>query len=83
MNKFSALISATVAALLFAAGSAHAAPQEVVKLPRVVITGKSVPAAAQVAQVMKLPRVVVAGLSVRTQLQLQTLAAAKPATRAL
>lgn len=62
----SALFSA-----LFAAAAAQAAPHNIVKLPRVVITGKSVPAAQQV---VTLPRVVVVGMSTTT-LQRQLLAA--------
>jgi hypothetical protein len=67
------------AATLFAFAAAQATPQEVVKLPRVVITGKSVQAEQKV--VVQLPRVVVTGLSINSQLQQQTLAAAKPARR--
>ena len=78
MSKQITLIQSVVAALLLSAGAAHAAPQEVVKLPRVVITGKSAVATTQVVQ---LPRVVVSGLSIKSQLQQQTLAAAKPAAR--
>ena len=60
------------AVVLLATAAAQAAPQNVVKLPRVVITGKSVPAAQQV---VTLPRVVVVGYSAETQLQRQLLAA--------
>ena len=54
--------------------AAQAAPQEIVKLPRVVITGK---ATQQVAlqDVVKLPRVVVVGYSQKTLEQRQLLAA--------
>ena len=45
--------AAAVAAFAFTAFAAHAAPQEVKTLPRVVITGKASP------QVAQLPRVVV------------------------
>ena len=79
MSKQITLIQSVVAALLLAAGAAHAAPQEVVKLPRVVITGKSAPAAE--VKLVQLPRVVIVGLSMNSQLQRQVLAAAKPATR--
>jgi hypothetical protein len=54
MSKQTTLIQATVAALLLAVGVAQAAPQEIVKLPRVVVTGKAVTIAT-------LPRVVVVG----------------------
>jgi len=49
----------TAAALTLAALTASAAPQEVVKLPRVVITGHSA------SQMVQLPRVVVTGTAVR------------------
>jgi hypothetical protein len=81
MNTTSKLSQALVAAAaLLALGAAQAAPQEVVKLPRVVITGKSV-ATAEPQQIVQLPRVVIVGLSVESQLRQQTLAAAKPARR--
>lgn len=64
----------TVAALSLVAVTAHAAPQDVVKLPRVVITGKATPTVAQVHQ---LPRVVIVGYSQDT-LARQTLAAVSP-----
>ena len=99
MNKQTTLIQATVAALLLAVGLAYAAPQEIVKLPRVVITGKATPAATmnflprvvvtgkstpeQVAEVKVLPRVVVTGVSLNTQMQRQMFAAARPTVRAL
>lgn len=77
MNKQITLIQATLstvtAALLLSLGSAHAAPQEIVKLPRVVITGKATPDAAM----NHLPRVVVTGVSVQTQMKRQMLAAAQ------
>ncbi len=79
MSQQISLIQATVAALLLAVASsqsAHAAPQEIVKLPRVVVTGKAVTVAV-------LPRVVVVGYSLTTQLQQQTLAAAKSAAGAI
>lgn len=83
MNQQTPLIQATLsavtAALLMAAGPAHAAPQEIVKLPRVVITGK---AAAPVATVSYLPRVIVTGISVQTQMKRQMLADAANATAA-
>lgn len=79
MSKQITLIQATVAALLLAVGTAHAAPKpEVVKLPRVVLVGKSAPAELKVVQ---LPRVYVTGVSLNTLQQQQTLAAAKPARR--
>jgi len=58
-------------AALFAAAAAQAAPQNIVKLPRVVITGKAQHAEQQV---VILPRVVVVGVSNQT-LQRQLLAA--------
>ena len=62
MSQQITLIQATVAALLLAVGAAHAAaPQEIVKLPRVVVVGKAAPAAVQVAKIEVLPRVVVVG----------------------
>ncbi|KQV96269.1 MULTISPECIES: hypothetical protein [unclassified Roseateles] len=56
--------AAAVAAFVFTAFAASAAPQEVTKLPRVVITGK---ATQEVAQ---LPRVVITGYAVREVAQL-------------
>ena len=76
MSQHITRIQASVAALLLAFSAAHAAPQDLVKLPRVVITGKAVTIAT-------LPRVVVTGYSLATQLQQQTLAAAKSAARTL
>ncbi|MFG6412336.1 hypothetical protein ACG02S_00340 [Roseateles sp. DC23W] len=67
--------AAAVAAFAFTAFAAHAAPQEVKTLPRVVITGKAVKEVAQ------LPRVVVVGVSDATLLRQQTLAATKGAIR--
>ncbi|MDR7333329.1 hypothetical protein [Roseateles asaccharophilus] len=67
--------AAAVAAFAFTAFAAHAAPQDVKTLPRVVITGKATPEVAQ------LPRVVVVGASEATLLRQQTLAAAKSNTR--
>ena len=72
MSLQTTLFAATV--LAFSAVAAQAAPQEVVKLPRVVITGKASP------QVAQLPRVVVTGYSEATLLR-QTLAAAKTSTK--
>ncbi|CAN5144878.1 hypothetical protein BH11PSE10_BH11PSE10_07280 [soil metagenome] len=84
MSKQITLIQATVAAVLLAVGAAHAAApqQEIVELPRVVITGKAAP---QVAKIEQLPRVVVTGLSANTRMQQQLLAAgaARPGARAL
>ncbi|MCY4753014.1 hypothetical protein [Pelomonas aquatica] len=59
--------AAAVAAFAFTACAASAAPQQIQKLPRVVVTGK---AAQQVAQ---LPRVVVTGYAVRDVAQVQQL----------
>ena len=86
MSKQTTLISAIAAALLMAAGAAHAAPAKegVITLPRVVITGKAVKDPVQVAQVVQLPRVVVTGYSIEGQLRRQMLAqanAGKPARR--
>ena len=81
---------AAVAALAFSA-AAQAAPQEIVKLERVVITGKAVRAEPQiiavlprvvitgtaVREVAQLPRVVINGYSEATLLRQATLAAAK------
>lgn len=79
MSKQITLIQTTVAALLLAVGTAHAAPKpEVVKLPRVLIVGKSSPVEQKVVQ---LPRVLVTGVSLNTLQQQQTLASAKPARR--
>ena len=73
-------------ALAFTAAAAQAAPQQVVKLERVVVTGKAVREVAQLPRVVvtgyaqrevaQLPRVVVTGYS-ETTLARQTLAAAK------
>ncbi len=54
--------------------AAHAAPQEIVKLPRVVITGKAVQQVAA-QEVVKLPRVVVVGYNQKTLEQRELLAA--------
>lgn len=54
----------------------QAAPQKIEQLPRVVITGKSVPAGQQLV-VQQLPRVVIEGRSMAAQ----QLAAAKAARR--
>ena len=97
MSQQITLIQATVAALLFAVGAAQAASQEIVKLPRVVVTGTAVTVVTlprvvvvgkatpdvQVAKIEQLPRVVVTGYSLATRLQQQTLAAAKPAIRTI
>jgi len=81
---------AAVAALAFSA-AAQAAPQQVVKLERVVITGKAVREVAQlprvvvtgtaVREVAQLPRVVITGYSEATLLRQATLAAAKTTTK--
>ncbi|WP_457425217.1 hypothetical protein [Roseateles sp. P5_E7] len=80
----------TTVALAFSA-VAHAAPQEIVKLERVVITGKATRDIAQlprvvvtgyaVREVAQLPRVVVTGYSDATLLRNTTLAAAKTGTK--
>jgi hypothetical protein len=54
-------------AFAFTAFAANAAPQEIQKLPRVVITGKAAP------QVAQLPRVVVTGYAVRDVAQVEQL----------
>ncbi len=61
--------------------AAHAAPKDIVKLERVVVTGKAARAEPQV--VAQLPRVVVTGVSEATLLRNAVLAAAKttPAKR--
>ncbi|RZJ07012.1 MAG: hypothetical protein EOP39_17530 [Rubrivivax sp.] len=82
---FTAVIGAA-AALTFCV-AAHAAPQDVVKLERVVVTGKAVREVAQlprvvvtgtaVREVAQLPRVVVVGYSEATLMRNATLASAK------
>lgn len=62
--------AAAVAAFAFTALTAGAAPQEIQKLPRVVITGK---AQRDVAQIQQLPRVVITGTAVREVAQVQQL----------
>ncbi|MFN3860470.1 MAG: hypothetical protein ACK4R2_03250 [Roseateles sp.] len=81
MNLQDRLFSAVIAALAGLTFSvvAQAAPQHVVKLERVVITGKATRADAQV--VTQLPRVTVVGYSDATLLRQMTLAAAKGATK--
>lgn len=59
--------AAAVAAFAFTALAASAAPQQITKLPRVVVTGKAAP------QVAQLPRVVVTGYAVRDVAQVQQL----------
>ena len=76
----------TAAVLAFSAVAAHAGTQEVVKLERVVVSGKATREVAQLPRVVvtgyaqrevaQLPRVVVTGFSEAT-LARQTLAAAK------
>jgi len=63
--------AAAVAAFAITAFTAHAAPQDVQKLPRVVITGKAVKEVAP--QIAQLPRVVVTGYAVREVAQIQQL----------
>lgn len=60
--------------------AAHAAPQEIARLPRIVVTGKSA-AAMPAAKIEQLPRVVVSGVSIESQLRRQQLAAAQAARR--
>jgi hypothetical protein len=83
------------AALALSAVAAQAAPQEIVKLERVVVTGKAVRAEPQVIaqlprvvitgtavrKVAQLPRVVINGHSEATLLRQATLAAAKTTTK--
>lgn len=90
---FAAAIAA-VAALSFSV-FAHAAPQDVVKLERVVVTGKATREVAQLPRVVvtgyaqraetqilaQLPRVTVVGYSDATLLRQMTLAAAKTNTK--
>lgn len=79
MNRKQALVQvlfALAAGLMFA-GAASA--QKIEQLPRVVITGKSVPA-SQAQQVVQLPRVVIEGRSLGSAGNTQ-LAAAKPQRR--
>lgn len=82
--------AAAVAAMAFSV-AAHAAPQDVVKLERVFITGKATREVAQLPRVVvtgyaqrevaQLPRVVVVGYSESTLLRNTTLAAAKTSTK--
>jgi hypothetical protein len=97
MNLQDTLFSAVIAgvAALSLSVAAHAAPQEVVKLERVVVHGKAVrdqaPVIAQLPRVVvtgyaqrevaQLPRVVIVGTSEATQLRNTTLAAAKTTTQ--
>jgi len=85
---FTAVVG-TVAALTVTL-AANAAPQEVVELERVVVTGKAVREVVQLPRVVvtgyaqrdvaQLPRVVINGYSEATLLR-QTLAAAKTSTK--
>ncbi|HEX2012182.1 MAG TPA: hypothetical protein VJN44_14705 [Roseateles sp.] len=79
MNTATRLIQAAAAtAFATLALAAQAAPQPVHQLPRVVITGKSTPAAQQIVQ---LPRVVVEGRSLNSlqaDTRLASAAANKP-----
>ena len=80
----------TAAVLALSAAAAQAGTQEVVKLERVVVTGKAVREVAQLPRVVvtgyaqrevaQLPRVVVTGYSEAT-LARQTLAAAKTSVK--
>ncbi|HEY9105629.1 MAG TPA: hypothetical protein VIN58_03035 [Roseateles sp.] len=93
MNLQDTLFSAAVAAVagLTFCVAAQAAPQDVVKLERVVVTGKAVREVAQlprvvvtgtaVREVAQLPRVTVVGYSEATLLRNATLAAAKTSTK--
>jgi len=72
---------AAVAAAALSTAAVQAAPQEIVKLPRVVITGKSAAPVQTAQKIEPLPRVVVTGLSIEAQLRQQQLAAAKTARR--
>jgi hypothetical protein len=90
MNLQDTLFSAVIAgvAALSLSVAAHAAPQEVVKLERVVVHGKAVrdqaPVIAQLPRVVVTgyaQRVVIVGTSEATQLRNTTLAAAKTTTQ--
>lgn len=93
MNLQDTLFSAVVAAVagLTFSVAAHAAPQDVVKLERVVVTGKATREVAQLPRVVvtgyaqrelaQLPRVTVVGYSDATLLRQMTLAAAKTSTK--
>lgn len=91
MNTTTLIQAAAVAAFAFTTFAASAAPQDVVKLPRVVVTGKAVQHVAQLPRVVvtgyatrevaQLPRVVVNGISEATLLRQQNLAAATAARR--
>ncbi|MCX2864898.1 hypothetical protein OOZ63_24000 [Paucibacter sp. PLA-PC-4] len=70
IRSVAALALATATPLL-----AHAAPQKIEQLPRVVITGKSQPALHKLVQ---LPRVVIEGRSLRAMALNTT---TKPVTR--
>ncbi len=80
----------TAAVLAFSAVAAQAGTQDIVKLERVVVTGKATREVAQLPRVVvtgyaqrevaQLPRVVVTGYSEAT-LARQTLAAAKTSTK--
>ena len=67
-------ILAAVTLSLIGAAAHAATPQEIVKLPRVVITGKASPVIAR-QEVVQLPRVVVVGYSQKTLEQRELLAA--------
>lgn len=93
MNLQDTLYTAVLAAAaaLSVSVAAHAAPQDVVKLERVVVTGKATKEVAQLPRVVvtgyaqrevaQLPRVVVTGYSEATLLRHATLAAAKTAAK--
>ncbi|MFN5048700.1 hypothetical protein [Roseateles sp.] len=74
-HLFQVLCTLSVGLMLAGAASA----QKIEQLPRVLITGKSVPA-SQVQQVVQLPRVVIEGRSLGSASNTQ-LAAAKPQRR--
>ncbi len=95
-DKLFTVVIAAAAGLTFSV-AATAAPQDVVKLERVVVTGKAVREVVQLPRVVvtgtavradsqvvaQLPRVTVTGYSEATLLRKATLAAAKPATKAI
>lgn len=65
----SAALTLSIVFATFGAAQVHAANQAVVQLPRVVVTGKSLPAKVAEQKVVVLPRVVVtASRRVDTQL---------------
>ncbi|WP_422010716.1 hypothetical protein [Roseateles sp.] len=91
MNTTTLIQAAAVAAFAFTTFAANAAAHDVVKLPRVVVTGKAATQVNQLPRVVvtgyairdvaQLPRVVVNGLSEATLLRQQNLATAATAAR--